>query len=183
MGHAVFDAVGRGARSRGKTANSETYGESIRVRVRDLFLRLNATDPPPTGDSNVPVGLMMVDPSARSPGAKSEHPWQDADEFFASAKAAYQLDSRGLKASIRHAVSMDPAVRPLGDELLALLKAVLGGRTLPGPPLPKERQTAANAELLGLNRASKGEDSVGGYPQLRWLIEPSSRPGPRSRRP
>src|SRR6185503_19340971 len=58
MGHAVLNAMMQAGGSTG--AKSATT--SVPARVADLYLRLEQTKP--GKDSTVPVGLMMVDPSA-----------------------------------------------------------------------------------------------------------------------
>ena len=173
MGHAVLDAMmqagGAGAKSAATT--------SVPARVADLYLRLEQTKP--GKDSTVPVGLMMVDPSALKTGAKSEHPWENADEFFASAKAAYQTNKKALLASIKKATAVDPAVGPPAKELQALLDAIFGKGRMPSDALSKDRATAAGGELKRVKSASQILDSVGIYPQLGWLLDPVGRPGRR----
>ena len=173
MGHAVLDAMmqagGAGAKSAATT--------SVPARVADLYLRLEQTKP--GKDSTVPVGLMMVDPSALKAGAKSEHPWENADEFFASAKAAYQTNKKALLASIKKATAVDPAVGPPAKDLQALLDAIFGKGRMPSDALSKDRATAAGGELKRVKSASQILDSVGIYPQLGWLLDPVGRPGRR----
>lgn len=173
MGHAVLDSMMQAGASTKKTTAAATT--SIPDRVADLYLRLRDTRVP--ADSTVAVGLMMVDPSEWSPGAKSEHPWENADEFFASAKAAYQVNKKGLTASIKKATRADKSVGPLAAELLALLDAVFGKGKLPTGVLPKDRSAAATTELGRVKQATQIADSVAVYPQLGWLIDPASRPG------
>jgi hypothetical protein len=124
---------------------------------------------------------MMVDPSEWAGGAANEHPWQDADEFFASAKAAYQTNRKGLAASIDRATKVDRTVGPLGQELLALLQALLGGGALPPVTLSPQRATAAAADLKRVKPVAPLEESAasGAYPQLGWLLDPDTRPGRR----
>jgi Domain of unknown function (DUF4157) len=183
MGHAVLDAFMH------VTAPDPQHSDKPPARapatalipsiVADLYLRLRATKPPADGRSVFAVGLMMVDPSWWSPGAKSEHPWTDADEFFASAKAAYQTDLKGLVASIARATKEDPTAGPLGKELLALLGGLFGKGRLPSGTLADERLTAAKAELGRAKSATHVEDSASGgaYPLLAYLLDPDSRPG------
>jgi hypothetical protein len=175
MGHAIMDAMVQS----GKTAaagRSATTPDSTGVpaRIADLFLRLQSTKT--AKDSNVAVGVLMVDPPEWSKANKSEHPWQDADEFFASAKAAYQTNLKGLQTSITRAGRIDPAVTPLAAELLTLLAAVVGKGTLPTEALPAGRATAATKEIKRFKPASEITDSVALRPVLGWLIDPTTRP-------
>jgi hypothetical protein len=184
MGHAIFDALSlQGARkpAAGAAPSARPPPTPAPVRIADLYLRLKATKVP--ADSTVPVGLMMVDPSEWAGGAAGEHPWQDADEFFASAKAAYQTNRTGLAASIARAAKADPAVGPLGKELLALLPVLLGGRALPPVRLPQDRASAAVTDLARVKPVAPVEQSAAGsaYPLLGWLLDPDSRPGGRPR--
>jgi hypothetical protein len=173
MGHAVLDAMMQA----GGPAGAKSATTSVPARAADLYLRLEQTKP--ANDSTVPVGLMMVDPSALKAGAKSEHPWENADEFFASAKAAYQTNKKALLTSIKKATAVDPAVGPPAKELLALLDAVFGKGGLPTDALSKDRAAAAGTELKRVKSASQILDSVGIYPQLGWLLDPAGRPGRR----
>lgn len=175
MGHAVLDALMQGEAT---AAKSKAGGAAaIPLRVADLYLRLQQTKVPK--ESTVSVGLMMVDPSEWAPGEKSEHPWTNADEFFASAKEAYQVNKKGLLASIARATKADKTVGPLAQELLALLDAVYGKRKSPTGPLPKDRSAAATTELRRVAAASQIVDSIAAYPLLGWLIDPNTRPGRR----
>jgi hypothetical protein len=170
MGHAVMEALVHAGPADGKAAAATPVPE----RVADLFLRLRATKTPV--DSTVAVGLLMVDPTEWSPGAKGEHPGENADEFFASAKAAYQVSPKGLAKSIAKATKVDPSVAPLAKELLALLDGIFGKGKLAGETLAADRSKAATAEVARFHGASHIEDSVAIHPQLGWLIDPSSRP-------
>jgi hypothetical protein len=181
MGHGVLDAVIQAAvsPSPGTTPPARAPATaSVPTAVADLYLRAKATKPPADGESVYGVGLMMVDPSWWSPGAKSEHPWSDADEFFASAKAAYQTNAKGLAASIARATKEDPTAGPVGKELLALLGALFGKGSLPSAALSGDRLKAATAELGRVKSASRVEDSAGSgaYPLLAYLLDPDSRP-------
>jgi Domain of unknown function (DUF4157) len=173
MGHARFFAL---TQAQAGPAGSAAPGHDVALRVADLYLRLEATNKPP--DLTKAAGLMMVDPSWWSPGAKSEHPWSDPDEFFASAKEAYQVNPKGLRASIARAEKVDPAIHALGAELLAMLDALYGKGSMPAKTLPKDRTDAAEQELAGLSVVSPVEDSDHElYPQLHYLLHPDARPG------
>ena len=174
MGHAVLDAM---MQAGGTTGAKSAATTSVPARVADLYLRLEQTKA--GKDSTVPVGLMMVDPSALKAGAKSEHPWENADEFFASGKAAYQTNKKALLTSIKKATAVDRAVGPPAKELLALLDAVFGKGGMPNDALSKDRAAAAGTELKRVKSASQILDSVGIYPQLGWLLDPAGRPGRR----
>lgn len=185
MGHAVLDAMlqaGAGARkatrASGGPATAETTATtSVPDRLADIYLRLEQTHAPK--DSTKAVGLMMVDPSWWSPGMKSEHPWTNAGEFFASAKEAYQVNKKGLLASIKRATKVDKAVGPLAQELLALLDAIFGRGKMPTDALPKDRSAATAAEIgrVKAEGTSQVVDSVGASRALEWLIDPATRPG------
>jgi hypothetical protein len=186
MGHAVMDSLvhaddtkaGGGDGSGGPAGRSAGPGPaSVPARVADLYLRLQATRA--ADDSSAPAGLQMVDPSEWSPGAKGEHPWENADEFFASAKAAYQVNPKGLARSIAKATKVDPAVGPLAKELLALLDTLFGKGKAATDAVPADRYKAAAAEVARFKSTSHIEDSVALYPLLGWLIDPATRPGRR----
>lgn len=188
MGHAIFEAMLHGGAGAGQATQAtsgpaatakNTAAASVPERVADIYLRLEQTRAPK--DSTKAVGLMMVDPSWWSRGIRSEHPWTNAGEFFASAKEAYQVNRKGLLSSIKRATKVDTAVGPPAKELLALLDAVFGtgGVKVPTGALPKDRASAAATELrrVKAERTSQIVDSVGAYPLLGWLLDPATRPG------
>jgi Domain of unknown function (DUF4157) len=88
---------------------------------------------------------------------------------------------QGLTASIARATKVDRTVGPLGQELLALLQALLGRGALPPVSLPSARVTAAEADLKRVKQVAPVEQSAAGgaYPLLGRLLDPDSRPGGR----
>jgi Domain of unknown function (DUF4157) len=177
MGHATLDAFADPAASGGPSATEAAADQEIRLRFADLYNRLNATRKP-TG-SAIPVGLMMVDPSEWAAGKKlgDEHPWQNVGEFFASAKAAYQINRKALQSSIDKAARTDPTVGPLGQEMTALLDVVYGKGQLPQQALPAGRQQTAQAAPFGSAWDTKVEDLTAMYGRLLRLLDPSHRSG------
>lgn len=89
-------------------------------RIADLFLKLSRTKPLP-GTSRA-VGLAMVDPSWWSKGAAEEHPWENYDEFFATAYGSFVNRRKLFLAGLRKASAVDSSVRPLSLDLLRILR-------------------------------------------------------------
>jgi hypothetical protein len=154
----------------------------LALRVADLFARLASTTlvpeptgkfdpkaPPPVKDGAQPAGHIMVSDTLWA--GTGGHPWQNADEFFASAYGGFLRAPALLKASIAFYAKVDARIAPLASELLELLGKVgkpkeLGA--LKRPPKP----AAAEQELA----------RVSPPPELRsggqWLLDPSTMPGP-----
>ncbi|MCI0337072.1 MAG: DUF4157 domain-containing protein [Acidobacteria bacterium] len=173
MGHAIFHYLS--ARGESKEPDA-TKAKNFRLRISDIYLRLASTKEFTEGDETHPAGLWIVDPSQWKPGSKKEHPWDDPDEFFASAKEAYQRDLAGLKKSIARFKKFDSKVGAPADELIALLDAFLGAGKLPSKGLSETRATKAEEELKRTTRVSKVEDTVMRGTLLQWLLDPDSRP-------
>lgn len=116
--HAVLDSYGRAEATGGGAGKSASASLD---RIAGLFLRLSRTKPIP-GTSRA-VGLAMVDPSWWKKGAPAEHPWDNYDEFFASAYASYANNRRLFTAGVRRAERVDPAIQSHSSELFRLLWA------------------------------------------------------------
>jgi Domain of unknown function (DUF4157) len=177
MGHATFDAFADPAASGGPSTAEAADDQEIRLRLADLYDRLNATRKP--AGSAIPVGLLMVDPSewASGKGVGGEHPWVNVGEFFASAKAAYQIDPKALQSSIDKAARTDPTARQLGQELTDLLDAVYGKGRLPQQALPAGRKKAAEAAPYGPKWDKDVEELTVLHHQVDLLLHPTQRRG------
>ncbi|CAN92268.1 hypothetical protein predicted by Glimmer/Critica [Sorangium cellulosum So ce56] len=158
-------------------------------KIVDLYLRLAATkdvedeERPSSGGvrkASHPAGLWMVDPSQWSKTFTSEHPWDDADEFFASARAAWLTDRKGLRSAIDKFTRLDPAVKAPAAELLELLNNLAGGKT--GKALSTTAETKARAELAGISEPRTLEDTLDSMMNqlLKWTLDPSTM-GPKTR--
>jgi hypothetical protein len=179
MGHAVYDALARLALTRGPRANRAL---ALRILLGDLFVRLGGTRETDLNGRGIPCGLLMVDPSEWSPGTPPEHPWEDPDEFFASALEAYQIDREALDRSVTKWSAFDASIAVLAKELLALLQAFVQGDKPPGGKLSQERTNAAEEELRRPKSVNTVESSPTRYglsdssEKLRFLLDPTKRP-------
>jgi hypothetical protein len=181
MGHAVFHYLKGRAASKEKDAGG---AGNFRLMIGDIYARLSTTKEYTFQEKTIPAGLWIADPSQVSPGSPSEHPWQDPDEFFASAKAAFQVDRKGFEASIARFTKHDPAVAQPAKELMALLEQFLGKTRLPAKPsLSKERTATAKSELEREKGVSKVEETIMPNTALDWLLRPESRPQKSKPRP
>jgi hypothetical protein len=180
MGHAVFHALESRAESKAKDA---AKAGNFRLIVADIYVRLSQTKEFTEGKEAHPAGLWIADPSQWAPGSKSEHPWDDPDEFFASAKAAYQIDRKGFEKAIERFKKIDSKVEAPARELLNLLSAFFRKGELPSKGLPETRASTAQKELEGARGVSKVEDTVMSGTPLDWLLNPGNRPKPQKARP
>ncbi|HEX2049663.1 MAG TPA: hypothetical protein VHJ34_03400 [Actinomycetota bacterium] len=195
--HAIFEyhatagaAPAPAADAGAATGERPRIPDAVALRVADLFVRLGETrrvpeptarfDPaaPPSlalaeGDRGRPAGHVMVMDTlwASTPGG---HPWENADELFASAYAAWVTDAKLVKAIAAHYAAADPTLKALADELFRVLEAVRAGRTVVPPTA--ERTAAAESALRSVHAAAdfSGKDDVVG-----WMIDPDRLPSPQ----
>jgi len=102
----------------------------------------------PPKEADHPAGLWLADPSQWSASYKTEHPWDDADEFFASGRKAWVMSPKIRDKAIAKFTKADPAVKKPAADLLALLSGLPESKTpnTPKTPLSKESAEAANKE-------------------------------------
>jgi len=147
-----------------------------------VFVRLAATkvvtdkERPTSGppkEADHPAGLWLADPSQWSASDKTEHPWDDPDEFFASVLKAWVMNPKMLDKSIAKFTKADPAVKKPAADLLALLSGLPESKT-PKTPLSKESAEAANKELAALSDPRNVEDTLDSTLNdlLRWTLKP-----------
>lgn len=173
MGHAIFHALETQAESKTKDA---AKAANFRLKVADIYARLSQTKEFTEGNETHPAGLWIADPSQWGPpGSAKEHPWQDPDEFFASAKEAYQVNRKGFVGAIARFKKLDPAVAGPATELLALLDAFFREGELPSRGVPAVRAAAAKSALQRATRVSKVEDTVMSGTLLDLLLNPGNR--------
>ena len=181
MGHALFDFYKARAVESGA---EEVPAGDVRLFIADIYSRLaSSTQKKITiggTEHEHAVGYWMVNPSQWQPGGKPEHPWDDPDEFFASAKAAYQINRRGLEKAIQRATKIDPAVKKPAQDLIDLLDDLLSSSKLPTRTVPAARTSAARKELGRVGRPSDVETTLTQRADepLGWLLEPRNRPEP-----
>lgn len=180
MGHAIFYALKNRAESKSKDA---AKAGNFRLLIADIYARLSQTQDFTDDDKTHPAGLWIADPSQWLPGGAREHPWQDPDEFFASAKEAYQVNRKGFESAIAKFTKIDSKVKAPADELLTLLDSFFKKGSLPAKEVPKARAATAKAELEGETGVSKIEDTSASSPLLEWLLNPGTRPQKRQARP
>ena len=177
MGHAIF------AFYRAAEADPKSKFKDASTVIADIYVRLKATKA--VDDDEVrtngkketqthPAGLWIVDPPQWS-SQPSEHPWDDPDEFFASARKAFLTDKKALEKSIAKFKKVDKDVAKPAAELLTALAALEKGKAA---KLPKKVAADAKTELAALKPPTKVEDSIGTIRQgLVWALDPSQMPG------
>jgi hypothetical protein len=166
-GHAVFDAL------------RDLKPPETALKVVALYNRLAGTtsvvgtERPAGGKptkAEHPAGLWPFDPSQWSKSLTTEHPWDNADEFFASALAAASTDRKGLEQAIAAYTKNDPAVGAAAKELLALLDGLKAGTSTPPMPSGAERDSA-KAGLSAIGRANPVEAVIGVYVSLQAALQ------------
>jgi RHS repeat-associated protein len=146
-------------------------GNDSALVIVELFEKLAGTAPMEgLGGIEASAGLLMVDPSQWAPGSEPEHPWKDADEFFASAMAGYQINRKGLEKSIAAAGKHDKAVKQPGKDLLKALEAVAAGKALQGK---KGQSFADERKILDIMEfAGNIEDQFDLRRRMKMALEP-----------
>jgi hypothetical protein len=180
MGHAIFHAL----EEMGSSGSKQAAGASaFRLRIADIYLRLSDTKEHTIGDQTHPAGLWIADPSQWAGSGEHEHPWDDPDEFFASAREAWQMNQAGFMKAIARLTKVDPKVKQPATELVGLLKEFLNKNRLRDTKLPKQRAEDASKELAGIRSPSKVEDTIMNGTPLDWLVHPENRPKKVKARP
>ena len=184
MGHAIFVHLQKRAQS---TEKDNAKAGNFRLKIADIYTRLQQTKSFTVGkgtdEAVEPAGLWIADPPQwGGPREAGEHPWDNAEEFFASAKAAFQINRKGFESAIARFAKIDPAVEAPAKELLALLEMLLEKGELPSGDLPEARAAAAQTALKGIPGASTVEGAVPSF-EMNMLLNPGNRPRQQKARP
>jgi hypothetical protein len=163
--------------------------DNLALQVADLFLRLGKTVqvpiptdlftkhlPPLKDDGSTtlkPAGHLIVFDTLWS--GTGGHPWENVDEFFASAYAAFTQQSDLLKQIIEYYAKADLKVKTLGAELIELLSKVAKSENYSKLKRPSNIQ-AAQAEIARVHPPPDIANSPFG--QIDWLTDPTKMPSP-----
>ena len=169
MGHALFNFIHL---NKDAKINKQVKAENWIIDLVDIFLQLKQINLNKDKDNSITANF-IVDPSEWNPGAKSEHP-TDVDEFFASAKAAFQTDKKALTDTFIKYGKQNKTVLKLGDRLVTLLEFLFTKSKL------SKQATVSDPEkikehLEGISEPSKVEDTLGAHPLTDMLIDPDKR--------
>jgi hypothetical protein len=132
MGHAILYSYSQASTKQSSTQKGPPL-QNVVQKLAELYLQLKDTKQETFGSLGVasdtlkktdPVslGLFMVDPSNWAGSKETEHPWDNFDEFFASAFAGFLINRKGLESSIAKFARKDARITALGKELIALLE-------------------------------------------------------------
>jgi len=183
LGHATFDYLRA-------MQNTKSPFRDTALSIAEIYERLAATKPVKATERSLdfesgkvkdvekerPAGLWIADPPQwkHGPGARSEHPWGDADEMFASAREAFLEDREGFAASIKRFAKLDPKVDQPASQLLAMLDALSKGKA---PESIRPSQAAKNA-LSNIPSATPTEATLDSAlnDTLRWALDPATWP-------
>ncbi len=183
MGHAIANSYLRTSTAEVGTERGDRRRTMLQG-IAEIYLALRATKAEKLGDlgvtepglldRSVALGHFMVDPMNWTKSTKSEHPWDNYDEFFASAFEGFILNRKGLEKSIARFSKKDPAIAAPAKQLLLLLaqfQAAAPGKPLPAPKEP----TKAEDEIARAGAVPAVEKKPeGGY---RYPEVIGSRPG------
>ena len=159
--------------------------------IAELFLELKNTTPvsiptapfgpkhlPPLKDdgktTTQPAGLVMVTDTLWAGGGG--HPWDNADEFFASAHGAFQQRALFDKI-VRHYGKADAKIPPLAKRLAALLASVGDPKAVAGLKPPADAK-AVDAELQRIQPTP--EITAGLDAAVDLLLDPTTLRGPKT---
>jgi hypothetical protein len=215
VGHAIIDSYSRQSGQQGGSAEGAAV-RNVMQKVADLYLQLKQTKTATFGelgiasdvlpkDRSVALGHYMVDTSNWTKSREAEHPWDNFDEFFASAFEWFSRDREGLNTSIAKYSKKDAKIKPLGKELIALLEAIqTGKRPTKGFTIRDAKGTEEEIDRAGLPptlvlKQEKGKDTfvysaVTGSgpgrstpeavirPPLLYLVDPESLKAPEQKR-
>ncbi|MFT3714204.1 MAG: hypothetical protein QM817_41605 [Archangium sp.] len=146
--------------------------DDVMLRTADIYNRLQATKPVSIKGDSAASGMWPFDPSQWSKSGSSEHPWQNADEFFASAVSAWRSDRAGLEKAIAKFEKEDPAGAKPAREMLAMLDELAKNGKVTPPKLDKDAKKAAQAEVARISAPSKVEDTLALHPGLEMALKP-----------
>jgi hypothetical protein len=164
--------------------------DPLAQRIADLFVRLEGTKPvpiptslfnprrPPSlkikpDESAQPAGLVMVMDTLWS--GTGGHPWDGADEFFASSLAAFVHKPALLRQIVAYYQKADSTIKVLAPELFRLLAVAVPGST--AAPVSAPSSTAPALAELATIGAPPDFSGKGG--QIGWLIDPTTLPSPQ----
>ncbi len=183
MGHAIAYSYLQTSTAKADPKQSERLRAMLQA-VAGIYLSLGDTKKEKLGklgaglpgqeERLVPLGHLMVDPSNWSKKTKPEHPWDNYEEFFASAFEGFLLNRRGLESSIARFGKRDRAIAGPARQLLRLLQQFQGGASGKALPAPKDAAKAAK-EIARAGPVPHVERAPGGgyrYPEVV-----SSKPG------
>src|SRR5690606_1476587 len=108
--------------------NKTLKAEDWILSLMDIFLQLRDINLKKDKDNEITANY-IVDPPEWNPGAKGEHP-TDVDEFFASAKEAFQTNKKALESTFSKYGKQNKKVIELGNSLIALLSFLVSNKKL-----------------------------------------------------
>lgn len=170
MGHAVFHYL---SHNKNATINKSIKSEDWILNLTDIFLQLRGITLKKDKDAEITAN-QIVDPTEWSPGGRAEHP-TDVDEFFASAKEAFQTDKKALESTFAKYGKQDKKVTELGSRLMALLSFLFINNKLSMKKTLATGKEKLNEQLDNLLEPSKVEDTMGAHPLTAKLVDPDDR--------
>ena len=173
MGHAIFNFFNN---NRKHKIHSKIESENWLVTITDIFLQLNALTFKPDSSADEIYANNIVDPSIWKPGSKAEHPG-DVDEFFGSAKEAYQTDKKALKAAFEKYGKPNKKIKELGERLFILLDFIFSKSELKSKNISSPT-TDISDHIKQLSKPSKMENTLASPSNVRvkMLLDPAERP-------
>jgi Domain of unknown function (DUF4157) len=173
MGHAIFNFFNN---NRKHKIHGKIESENWLVTITDIFLQLNALTFKQDGSADEMYANNIVDPSIWKPGSKAEHPG-DVDEFFGSAKEAYQTDKKALKAAFEKYGKQNKKIKELGERLFILLDFIFSKSELKSKNISSPTADISD-HIKHLSKPSKMENTLASPSNVRvkMLLDPAERP-------
>lgn len=170
MGHAVFHFLNN---NKDAKINKSLKTEDWVLNLMDIFLQLKDINLKKDKDNEITANF-IVDPTEWNPGAKAEHP-TDVDEFFASAKEAFQTNKKALQGTFAKYGKQNKKVAELGDRLIALLSFLISNKKIEKKQSLTSGKDVLNEELGKLSKPSNVEDTIAIHQLTTKLIDPDER--------
>ncbi len=170
MGHAVSHFL---LNNKSYKINKKVESGDWLSALTDIFLQLNQiTIKNIKGDEM--FANFIVDPTEWNPGASAEHPG-DVDEFFASAKEAFQTDKKALSAVFAKYGKQNSKIPGLGKKLIQLLEFLFNAGKLAKTGVVSSKDDI-EATIGGLSQPSKVEETLSAHLLTEMLLNPDKRP-------
>ncbi|MBL0341292.1 MAG: DUF4157 domain-containing protein [Bacteroidetes bacterium] len=153
-GHGIFHFL---SNNKSHKINKHVTAEDYILELTDIFLQLKTLNITKPGGESLTANW-IVDPSEWKPGSANEHPI-DVDEFFASAKKAFQSDKKALITTFKKYGNQNKEIAVLGNRLVNLLQGFFQKEKFKSSKI-KSGMTEVQEHVDSLSKPSKLEDTI-----------------------
>jgi len=170
MGHAITEFL---FHNRTHKIKDKVESSNWLAALTDIFLQLQAITIKNSKGEEMTANF-IVDPREWNRGAEGEHP-TDMDEFFASAKAAFQTNKKALAALFVKYAKQNSKIGGLGKQLIQILEF-----SFKSAEFPSDKTIASTkdieSEIKRVKKPTKLEDTMDLHIETAMLMDPSKRP-------